>query len=64
MGSCIPEAWRLRPTDRQNFFLFGPRGTGKTTWLTQRFPDALYLDLLDQPGCTSTYWRGPSACAS
>ncbi len=31
----------------QSFFLFGPRGTGKTTWLKQRFPDALYLDLLD-----------------
>ena len=29
------------------FFLFGPRGTGKTTWLKQRFPDAIYLDLLD-----------------
>ena len=31
----------------QSFFLFGPRGTGKTTWLKQRFPDAIYLDLLD-----------------
>ena len=31
----------------QSFFLFGPRGTGKTTWLKQRFPDAVYLDLLD-----------------
>ena len=31
----------------QSFFLFGPRGTGKTTWLRQRFPSALYLDLLD-----------------
>ena len=31
----------------QSFFLFGPRGTGKTTWLKQQFPDALYLDLLD-----------------
>lgn len=30
----------------QSFFLFGPRGTGKTTWLRQRFPEALYLDLL------------------
>ena len=32
---------------RQSFFLFGPRGTGKATWLKQRFPDAVYLDLLD-----------------
>jgi predicted AAA+ superfamily ATPase len=29
-----------------SFFLFGPRGTGKTTWLRQIFPDALFLDLL------------------
>jgi uncharacterized protein len=32
---------------RQSFFLFGPRGTGKTTWLKQAFPDAIYLDLLE-----------------
>jgi predicted AAA+ superfamily ATPase len=31
----------------QSFFLFGPRGTGKTTWLRRQFPYALYLDLLD-----------------
>lgn len=30
-----------------SFFLFGPRGTGKTTWLRQSFPNALWLDLLD-----------------
>ena len=35
------------PKGDQSFFLFGPRGTGKTTWLKQQFPDALYLDLLD-----------------
>ncbi len=29
-----------------SFFLFGPRGTGKTTWLRQTYPQALYLDLL------------------
>ena len=28
-------------------FLFGPRGTGKTTLLRSRLPDALFLDLLD-----------------
>ena len=28
-------------------FLLGPRGTGKTTWLRDRLPDALCLDLLD-----------------
>lgn len=31
----------------KSFFLFGPRGTGKTSWLKQNFPDALYFDLLD-----------------
>ena len=30
-----------------SFFLFGPRGTGKTTWLKENFPRAVYLDLLD-----------------
>ena len=26
---------------RHSFFLFGPRGTGKTTWMKQRLPGAL-----------------------
>ncbi|MFO0000155.1 MAG: AAA family ATPase, partial [bacterium] len=26
--------------------MFGPRGTGKSTWLGQVFPEALRLDLL------------------
>jgi predicted kinase len=30
----------------QSFFLFGPRGTGKSTWLRQQFPKAYYIDLL------------------
>src|SRR6184192_666625 len=30
-----------------SFFLFGPRGTGKTTWLRQAFPQGLLLDLLE-----------------
>ncbi len=37
----------LNPPEDKSFFLFGPRGTGKTTWLKRSFPDALYLDLLD-----------------
>jgi predicted AAA+ superfamily ATPase len=36
----------LKPPDR-SFFLFGARGTGKSTWLRQTFPTALMLDLLD-----------------
>ena len=30
----------------RSFFLFGPRGTGKTTWLRQQLPTALWFDLL------------------
>lgn len=35
----------LRPPEH-SFFLFGPRGTGKTTWLRNTFTDALWFDLL------------------
>ena len=31
----------------ESFFLFGPRGTGKTMWVKTEFPNGLYLDLLD-----------------
>jgi predicted AAA+ superfamily ATPase len=30
----------------QSYFLFGPRGTGKSTWLKEHHPDALYINLL------------------
>jgi len=30
-----------------SFFIFGPRGTGKSTWLKREFPDAYLVDLLD-----------------
>ena len=29
-----------------HFFLFGPRGTGKTTWLRTAYPHAIWIDLL------------------
>ena len=38
---------RLLPTPTRSAFLFGPRGTGKTTWLRDRFPSATTYDLLD-----------------
>lgn len=37
---------RFLEAPRRSFFLFGPRGTGKTTWLRAALPDALVLDLL------------------
>jgi predicted AAA+ superfamily ATPase len=31
---------------KESFFLFGPRGTGKSTWVKQHLKDALIIDLL------------------
>jgi uncharacterized protein len=38
---------RLFTAPKNSYFLFGPRGTGKSTWLRKSFPDAIYIDLLD-----------------
>lgn len=38
---------RLLKSPTRSFFLFGPRGTGKSTWLKSAFPQAVRLDLLD-----------------
>ena len=32
---------------QRSCFVFGPRGTGKTTWLRALLPKAMYIDLLD-----------------
>ena len=37
----------LELSGKHSAFLFGPRGTGKTTWLKESFKNAFYLDLLD-----------------
>ncbi|MDP8296741.1 MAG: ATP-binding protein [Candidatus Orphnella occulta] len=37
----------IEPPENKSFFLFGPRGTGKTTWVKSHFKKALYLDLLE-----------------
>jgi len=42
---------RFLQKSNESYFLFGPRGTGKTTWLKMNFPDALIIDLLS----TSAY---------
>jgi predicted AAA+ superfamily ATPase len=38
---------RFLRVPKQSFFLFGPRGSGKTTWLKEKFPDALFINLLE-----------------
>lgn len=38
---------RLLVKPDRSFFLFGPRGTGKSTWLQHVFPNTIYLDMLD-----------------
>ena len=37
----------IKTPKNKSFFLFGPRGTGKTTWVKFNFPRAVYLDLLE-----------------
>lgn len=36
----------IHPPTQNSFFLFGSRGTGKTTWVKSQYPTALYFDLL------------------
>jgi uncharacterized protein len=38
---------KLPIANKNSFFLFGPRGTGKTTWIKAQTEDLLYIDLLD-----------------
>jgi predicted AAA+ superfamily ATPase len=42
----------------QSFFLFGPRGTGKSTFLKHQYADALWIDLL-KPDIFRTYAARP-----
>lgn len=37
---------RFFEPEQQSFFLLGPRGTGKSTFVRATFPDALYIDML------------------
>jgi len=38
---------RLLSPPARSFFLFGPRGTGKSTWLRKALPGSFTIDLLD-----------------
>ncbi|MDY0298093.1 MAG: ATP-binding protein [Acidobacteriota bacterium] len=42
----------------EHFFLFGPRGTGKSTLLKKNIPNSLYIDLL-QPDLSRMYAARP-----
>ena len=44
---------RTLQAPEQSFFLLGPRGSGKSTWLRATFPDAHWVDLLEE----DTYQR-------
>jgi uncharacterized protein len=44
MESILP---RMITIPKSSFFLFGPRGTGKSTWLRNSIRNALWFDLLD-----------------
>ncbi|MDP1861621.1 MAG: DUF4143 domain-containing protein [Gemmatimonadaceae bacterium] len=44
-----PPIQRLLPPPTRSTFLFGPRGTGKSTYAKQAFPDALAIDLRAGP---------------
>lgn len=37
---------RVFEEPEQSYFLFGPRGTGKSTMVRERYPEALYINLL------------------
>ncbi len=43
---------------RNSYFLFGPRGTGKSTWLKHNLKNALFIDLL-QPDIFRRYKARP-----
>lgn len=49
---------RFFKAEKQSFFLLGPRGTGKSTFIKKEFPDALFVDLL-LPDVFRTYTAYP-----
>lgn len=55
MEKYIPRFFKV---PNRSFFLFGPRGTGKSTFLKETFSDALWIDLL-QPDIFRKYAAKP-----
>lgn len=60
MASVRP---RLFQPPKGSYFLFRPRGSGKSTWLRQLHPDAHWVDLLDE-GRFQSYLVDPSLFSS
>jgi len=54
---------RLFAPPKGSYFLFGPRGSGKSTWLRHLHPDAHWVDLLDE-GCFQSYLVDPTQFSS
>ena len=54
---------RVLKAPAESFFLWGCRGTGKSTWLREQFADALWFDLLDE-GLYQRFLRSPSLFAA
>lgn len=42
------EKKRVFSPPKGSYFLFGPRGTGKSSWIKKHYPKCLYIDLLMQ----------------
>ena len=55
-GNLIPRLFR---PPKGSYFLFGPRGCGKSTWLRQLHAEANWIDLLDE-GRYQSYLVDPS----
>lgn len=58
LAGMMKQRLRFFKEPKGSFFLFGPRGTGKSTWLKERFGDALWVDLL-QPDVHRQYAARP-----
>lgn len=54
---------RLLQPPAGSFFLFGARGTGKSTWLRRHLPHATWIDLLDE-GLFQGWLADPSLAAA
>jgi uncharacterized protein len=59
----LPIYPRIYRPPGQSFFLFGPRGVGKSTWARQKFPESRRIDLLNE-SLYQSYLVDPEAFAA